>query len=377
MRDEYANASAAHESRAWEWTGACPRPGLARGSPAPLIRTLLLHTGGRFWVDVTGIEGMRDHALLRWVPRSPRVELGLLPSALSSLPLLSDEWGRRVSHFMLDLSPPGPSPFGESGQLAVAVAALWYRHAAMADLPLVRAGADPAPARPMMVLTGSGTLRPQRTSHGLFGYRVEPVRGWQDKLRHLGAALRENPCAEVHLLCPRSQLVQVRSALLWILSDHVLPGRSAEHVIHRDRVGKVVDIWLHPVATLGDIAGVVDALAASLVRPSADAERAVRARARTTTRARAPRVTSPRGLEARSGESGAGPPAAGGAAPGDACGNPRCRPVGQTARQVIRTATMQAISQALRMTASLGGGLMMLLVIAPVLLVICWLSGIL
>ena len=229
----------------------------------------MLHTGGSFWVDVTGIEGTRDSVLLRWVPGSPRIELGLLRSALMSLPLLSDAWGQRVSHFVLGLSPRGPSPVGESGQLAVAISTLWYRHAANAGLPLVRAGAGadqergapPADGRPLVVLTGSGTLRQRRTAHGLFGYCVEPVYGWEDKLRQLDAAIAGLPVAALHLVCAHVQMAQVRAALLHVLSHRVQPGRDELHFLFDDGRGRV-DLYLHPVTTLTDVANVVDGLAA-------------------------------------------------------------------------------------------------------------------
>lgn len=235
----------------------------------PLTRTIMLHTGGSFWVDVTGIEGTRDSVLLRWVPGSPRIELGLLPSALMSLPLLSDAWGRRVSHFMLGLSPRGPSPVGESGQLAVAMSTLWYRHAANAGLPLVRAGgATPesgpfaTTGQPLVVLTGSGVLRQRRTGHGLFGYRVEPVYGWEDKLRQLDAAVAGLPVAALHLVCAHVQLAQVRAALLHALPDRVQPGDDDRHFLFDCAHGRV-GLHLHPVATLSDVVGVVDGLAAA------------------------------------------------------------------------------------------------------------------
>jgi WD40 repeat protein len=221
---------------------------------ASLTRTLVLHTGGSFWLDVTALRGARAGPLLRWLPGSPEVELGLVPSALCSLPFAASAWARALSHFHLALSPAAPTPTGASAQLAVAAAVLWYVHAARQQLPLVRPGEPDEPDTPLVVLTGSGALTQQPGLGGLFEYRVEPVDGWDDKARQLVRALAGRSVVAVHVLCPAAQANEARAAFL-----HALPGLALApggELQCRDGAG----LHLHPVVTLDDVAEHVAAL---------------------------------------------------------------------------------------------------------------------
>lgn len=182
----------------------------------PLVRTLLLHTGGSFWVDVAAVPGARDSELLRWFPGSPKVEMGLAGLAVGALPLLGSPEGRRVAHFVLHLSPKGPLPAGGSAQLALVLATLGYWWALRSNQRVPRMGGTETPGGPWVVLSGSGTLDgvASEGDAGLGHYRFLPVEGWEDKIRQLIAAIGGAPVAQVQLFCPQTQEEEVRVALL-------------------------------------------------------------------------------------------------------------------------------------------------------------------
>lgn len=221
----------------------------------PLTRALLLHTGGSFWVDVTGMVD-RHERFLCWLPGSPEVELGLLPGALQVLPLREVNWGR-IGHIMLGLAPHAAAPAGPSGQLAVAAACLWLAHASASGLPTIAVGEDCPPDQPLIVLTGSGAVMQEPVEDGVFRYAVDAVTGWREKALALDRALAGRSVHAIHVVCPRRQLMTVRDDFLQALPDRVRPDRDERCLVYRDHV----KLRLHPVATLDELAQVVAVLA--------------------------------------------------------------------------------------------------------------------
>ena len=221
----------------------------------PLTRALLLHTGGSFWVDVTAMQGSRDSLnLIRWLPGSPQIDLGLLPSALSSLPDAATQWSEELAHFIVSLTPCGPPPTGHSGQLAVAAAVLWHAHAAAHRLPMVRAGVACPPDQPLIVVTGSGSLVQRPLDHELLRYEVASVNDWHLKARQLGHALAGQPVVAVHVLCPRQQLLLAREAFL-----EALPGCIRGHGDDLT-YGDGTTVRLHAVDTMTEVASMIAGL---------------------------------------------------------------------------------------------------------------------
>lgn len=222
--------------------------------PIPLTRALLLHTGGSFWLDVSGMQGSRDsHQFLRWLPGSPQIDLGMLSWALTALPLPDASLCRDLAHFVLSLSPRAEAPLGASGQLVAAAAVLWFCQAASHRLPLVRAGAQCPPEQPLAVLTGSGALVQRQIEHGVFRYEIDVVSDWAAKIRQLDRALAGRPVVAIHLLCPRQQVTEVRETFLGELAGHTQPHEDPCQLMYGDGVR----LHLHPVSTLSDVAAVV------------------------------------------------------------------------------------------------------------------------
>lgn len=166
----------------------------------PTVRALCLHTGGTYWVDVVATSGAQGaDARARWLAGGPRLELGdgvepALDAIMASQPQpVAASWFR--------LSPPGPTPGGTSGDLVLVAAALLRVHAHRLIGGLPDPGAQLEGDAPLLIVTGSGTLR-----LGVDGrVRVGPIEGWPDKLAQLARVLREHPAARAIVLAHPSQ----------------------------------------------------------------------------------------------------------------------------------------------------------------------------